>query len=276
MSYEHRDLDDEYVAELLRTAASRLTMHSDPTQQAERALKSGTDRFFVADSPIGELYVAMSPRGVRFVWRADSPAEFARSYRTRFGRLLIEGAHAEAQELGKRMTALLAGERVGIPLDLSGMTPFQRCVLEVVGRIPQGEVRPYIWVAREVGNPAASRAVGNVVANNPVPLLIPCHRIVRNDGQTGNYAFGAGKKVKLLKLEGVSPEELAEAPYIGTPTTGIVCHATCRNARKIRPENRYTFHSASEAVAKGYRSCRVCRPVTRFEAAGSRLGEAGA
>jgi len=155
----------------------------------------------------------------------------------------------------------LAGEKVEMPLDLSGKTPFQRRVLEVVKGIPRGEVRPYAWVAREAGSPGASRAVGTVMANNPLPLIVPCHRVIRNDGVTGGYAFGPDEKARLLEAEGVSPEEVQRGPYVATPTTGIVCHATCRNARRILPENRRPFRSVRDAVEAGYRPCRVCRPV---------------
>jgi methylated-DNA-[protein]-cysteine S-methyltransferase len=165
------------------------------------------------------------------------------------------------EELARRVEGALAGERADVPLDLSGTTPFQRRVLEIVKGIPHGEARPYAWVAREAGSPDASRAVGNVMANNPVPLLVPCHRVVKNDGRTGSYAFGAGEKERLLEQEGGSPEELLRAPYVGTPTTGSVCHATCRNARRIRPENRRPFRSVAQAVSAGFRPCRVCRPV---------------
>lgn len=256
-----RSFDEERVTELLETAASRLTARGDPEKLVERVLSRGADRFFACDSPIGEVYVGVGPEGVRLVRRGGSPEEFAKSYRHRFKRLLIEGADAETRELAGKVAAALAGERVEVPLDLSWTTPFQRRVLEVVRGIPRGEVRPYVWVAREADSPRASRAVGTVMANNPVPLLVPCHRVVKNDGRTGNYAFGAGEKVKLLRLEGVSPEEVAYAPYVATPTTGIVCHATCRNARRIHPENRRPFRSAREAVRHGYRPCRVCRPV---------------
>ena len=115
--------------------------------------------------------------------------------------------------------------------------------------------------AREAPGDPASRAVGNIMANNPIPLLVPCHRVVRNDGHTGSYAFGAEEKVRLLKLEGVSTGEIAVSPYVATPTTGIVCHATCRNARRIQPENRLPFRSVREATEAGYRPCKVCRPV---------------
>jgi O-6-methylguanine DNA methyltransferase len=250
------------VAELLRTAASRLTPRGSPDRIVEGVLSSGVDRFFVADSPVRRVYVGAGPRGIlRFVQRGGSPEDFARSYRRRFKRLLVEATDAETRDLAGKMAAVLAGERAEVSLDLSETTPFQRRVLEVVRGIPHGEVRPYLWVAREAGNPGASRAVGNVMANNPVPLLVPCHRVVRNDGLTGNYAFGAGEKVRLLELEGVAPDEIAHAPYVATPTTRIVCHATCRNARRIRPDNRRPFRSVREAVAAGYRPCRVCRPV---------------
>ena len=99
------------------------------------------------------------------------------------------------------------------------------------------------------------------MAGNPVPPLVPCHRVVRNDGKIGSCAFGAGQKAKLLKEEGVSPRELAGAPHAATPTTGIVCHATCRNARRIRPENSRPFPGVGTAISAGYRPCKVCRPV---------------
>ena len=110
----------------------------------------------------------------------------------------------------------------------------------MVEGISRGQVRPYAWVAREAGSPKASRAVGTVMANNPVPLLIPCHRVIKNDGTTGSYAFGAEEKVGLLEGEGVPVGELAGSPYLATPTTGIFCHATCANARRIKSETAGT------------------------------------
>jgi O-6-methylguanine DNA methyltransferase len=244
---------------LLRETAARIAPAQDSAVLVERVLSGATDSFFGVDSPIGAVYVAVGPGGIRYLAPAASEEEFARRYRERFGRFVVSTDRVE--DLEEKVAAALAGERVEVPLDLTYVTPFQRRVLETVKGIPRGEVRPYVWVAREAGSPGASRAVGSVMANNPIPLIVPCHRVIRNDGRTGSYAFGAGEKVKLLKLEGVSPEEISGSPYVATPTTGIVCHATCRNARRIRPENRRPFRSVGSAVEAGYRPCKVCRPV---------------
>ena len=255
-------LDEERAVGLLRDAVARLeASRGDPDKLIEQVLARGTDRLFSCDSSLGEVYVGVSERGVRLVGRAASPEEFALRYRERFGRLLSWGTDETTRRLAERVAAALAGEKIEIPADLSEMTPFQRRVLEIVKLIPRGEVRPYAWVAREAGSPKASRAVGSVMANNPVPLLIPCHRVVRNDGTTGQYAFGAEEKVGLLEGEGVLVGELAGSPYLATPTTGIFCHATCRNARRIKPENRRRFRSAEVAINAGFRPCKVCRPV---------------
>ena len=251
--------DTERVGPLMRETAARIAPPRDQTVVVESVLAGTTDSLFGVDSPIGTVYVAAGPRGVRYLAPAASVEEFARRYRERFGRFVATADRVG--DLAEKVAAAVAGEGAEVPLDLSWATPFQRRVLETVKGIPRGEVRPYVWVAREAGSSGASRAVGNVMANNPIPLIVPCHRVVRNDGRTGSYAFGAGEKVRLLKLEGVSPEEIADAPYVATPTTGVVCHATCRNARRIRPENRRTFRSVGSAVEAGYRPCRVCRPV---------------
>lgn len=257
------ETNDDRVAGLLADAAEKLSSSSGGSKVVEQALENSTDSFFIVTSPLGELYVGAGACGVRLVHRGGSREEFVRGYRHRFGRLLVESEDAKTRRLAERVARALTGEKVRVPLDLEKSTPFQRRVLGVVGGIPRGEVRPYNWVAREAGSPGASRAVGSVMASNPVPLLIPCHRVVRNDGSTGNYAFGAQEKIQLLEGEGVSTAQISVHPYIATPTTGVVCHATCRNARRIRPENRRPFRSAREAVEEGYRPCEVCRPVVR-------------
>jgi methylated-DNA-[protein]-cysteine S-methyltransferase len=85
--------------------------------------------------------------------------------------------------------------------DLDGLPPFTRAVLKVTAQIPYGEVRSYRWIAEKLGKPGASRAVGNALAKNPIPIIIPCHRVVRSDGTIGGFALGTGWKRRLLELE---------------------------------------------------------------------------
>jgi len=81
------------------------------------------------------------------------------------------------------------------------MTPFAKKVYKVVLNIPLGEVRTYKWVAKKVGKPAAARAVGQILKNNPFPVLIPCHRVISSCGKLGGYIFGKKKKELILNLE---------------------------------------------------------------------------
>lgn len=141
-----------------------------------------------------------------------------------------------------------------VPWDLAALAPFARRVLEVTAQIPYGEVRTYRWVAERLGAPAAVRAVGNALARNPVPILIPCHRVVRSDGAVGGYALGAGRKQALLGLEARTP------PLVGCATTRSVCRRGCAYEQRIREENRIHMASLRAARQLGYRPCTDCRP----------------
>ncbi|MCH7568969.1 MAG: methylated-DNA--[protein]-cysteine S-methyltransferase [Deltaproteobacteria bacterium] len=91
--------------------------------------------------------------------------------------------------------------RFSTPCDLRGLPPFTQAVLNIASKIPYGEVRSYRWVAEQLGSPKAARAVGNALARNPIPIIIPCHRVVRTDGSLGGYALGLDWKRRLLELE---------------------------------------------------------------------------
>ena len=111
-------------------------------------------------------------------------------------------SHALPRELANDLTESLDTGMTEVPIDLSGISDFQRQVLTACANIPVGQVRPYGWIASEIGNPGSVRAVGTALGKNPIPLLIPCHRVVRSDGSVGNYAFGAEIKHDLLIREG--------------------------------------------------------------------------
>ena len=93
--------------------------------------------------------------------------------------------------------------RFKVPLDLSAGTPFQRSVWRTLTRIPRGQTRSYAWVAKQIGNPRATRAVGAACGANPVPIIVPCHRVIASDGSIGGFSSGLRLKRRLLKLEGI-------------------------------------------------------------------------
>ncbi len=116
------------------------------------------------------------------------------------------GLNDHIQRLSDEINAMLSG---GIPefdiriLDFSECSGFQLAVLLEERKIPRGEVRSYGWLARRIGKPGAARAVGNALATNPFPLLIPCHRAVRSDGSIGGFQGGPVMKRALLEMEGL-------------------------------------------------------------------------
>jgi methylated-DNA-[protein]-cysteine S-methyltransferase len=105
--------------------------------------------------------------------------------------------------LNDELTRYFAGELLefSVPLDVSGHTPFRRMVWAVDRQIPYGQTRTYGWIAAQIGRPFAGRAVGGALAANPIPIIIPCHRVVRHDGSLGGYTGGVQMKATLLALE---------------------------------------------------------------------------
>ena len=103
------------------------------------------------------------------------------------------------ERLRNEVVSALSGEGVKKPhVDLLAAREFEERVLDVLTRIPRGQVRTYSWVAQQAGNPSAIRAVGNICARNVVPFVVPCHRVVPTTGGIGNYAFGSPMKKELL------------------------------------------------------------------------------
>lgn len=213
----------------------------------------------------GTVHVAFSRRGLRMLRRGGTDASFREEHAARYGTPLRPAALPA--DLRAQVVAAVRGEGVPRPrVDFGdGVTPLERDVLAILSRIPRGEVRTYEWLARQAGRPRAVRAVGSVCARNAVPLVVPCHRIVPSGGGVGSYLFGSDVKRALLKAEGVDVDALdalarRHVRYIGSKTTRIACFPTCKDARRIREENRVPFHGAEEAVKKGFRPCLRCQP----------------
>lgn len=217
-------------------------------------------RWVRVDAPIGDVHVAVTDHGVAYLRTGDAD-EFAAAFRSRFGRPLLPGDRPPAGLL----PALRTGRTGALRLDLRGLRPFEEDVLRATMTIPRGEMRPYAWVAREIGRPKAVRAVGTALGRNPVPLLIPCHRVIRSDGRIGDYVFGGSLKERLLRAEDAGVDEVRDLArrgvhLLGSDTTGVVCLPGCPNARRITPAHRHGFRTLRQAEAAGYRPCAHCRP----------------
>jgi O-6-methylguanine DNA methyltransferase len=223
------------------------------------------DRYVTLESALGPVYVAWNPRGVSAVRLADDPEGFERWFRRRFSRRAQPAS--SMPPIVDDVRRALAGEKVNLDIDLRDCTPFEAAVLHKAQEIKKGHARPYAWIAREIGNPRAVRAVGNALANNPVPLLIPCHRIVRSDYGCGDYVFGSSKKYALLTGEGLHMHEIQELArhgvrYLGQPADNCFCLPTCGDFFGEGKHGEYPhFHSVDEALAMGLEPCSVCRPI---------------
>jgi methylated-DNA-[protein]-cysteine S-methyltransferase len=267
--------EDRVVAglESLRTKA--------PEGFADRTLdRLGlADAYVQVDGPIGPLFVAYGSNGISLVHRSGrgidqmDAGEFEQEFMATFGRP-VHRVEKAPDLIEKIITARVwgkgtdsSGKHVKVPLNFEQLPDFERQVLMKTLEIPRGEVRPYAWVAAELGRPLAVRAVGNALARNPVPFVVPCHRVVRSDGRIGNYgAGGPTAKRALLESEGMDTTELERLParnvrFIGSDTTHIFCYPSCRNARRVTDRHKVTFHSTDEAQRVRYRACKVCRPV---------------
>jgi methylated-DNA-[protein]-cysteine S-methyltransferase len=146
---------------------------------------------------LDRLGLAASPAGITrvFMRRAGRPSPEAAGP---IGRLLRQAREELAEYLSGARTFFT------VPVDLSQVSQFDQSALEVAARIPYGEVRSYKWIAERLGRPDAARAVGSAMAGNPVPIIVPCHRVVRTDGGLGGYSFGLARKEALLSLERAS------------------------------------------------------------------------
>lgn len=160
-------------------------------------------RFCEVETSVGRFWVACSPAGITAVRpREKSSAPFKSEYKARTGIVLQRGP------IPARYKQAIRDALEGKPtspecIDWSYFTPFQRRIMKQLLRVKAGNVRTYSWLARASGNPNAARAAGNVMARNPIPFLLPCHRIVPTSGGIGNYGYGKAMKRALLEREGV-------------------------------------------------------------------------
>jgi methylated-DNA-[protein]-cysteine S-methyltransferase len=160
------------------------------------------------DSPLGRLTVAATPRGlVRVAYPFREPEAVLEDLARRVSPRILE-APERLDEIRRELDEYFEGRRrdFDVPIDWSLTKGFGRGVLRATARIPFGEVGTYASVAKAAGSPRAVRAAGNALGANPMPIVVPCHRVLRTGGGFGGYTGGLERKEFLLRLEGRLPE----------------------------------------------------------------------
>ena len=159
----------------------------------------------IFQSPWGWMGVAESSKGIHTIVLPKRTKRAVESeLRTPSNEPVQQGNSSRLAAARRQLLDYLAGRRntFYVPLDLSSGTSFQRQVWRALQRVPYGKLRSYQWIAARVGGRQYARAVGNAVGANPIPIVIPCHRIIAQDASLGGFSGGLSMKRKLLSLEG--------------------------------------------------------------------------
>ena len=187
-----------------RTAAALDAVSRRLTEAEGQALYYGR----VEVPLVGHIFLGVTQRGLAAVDFGGAERTFVQRMKHEGRKIVLHDAD-HIQPYAEQIRRYLTGERTAFdaPVDLSGLTAFQRQVLQAVSRVPRGKVVSYAELARRIGRPRAARAVGQALGRNPVPLVIPCHRVLASDGSLGGYSGRGGVRTKraLLQLEGALP-----------------------------------------------------------------------
>lgn len=234
-------------------------------ERAMKILRRPQARVGLIASPIGSLLVAESDRGLATIhfMTMDGAEGTLEKLRKKFE--LVEN-EASIERVGAEINRFFEGDQTVMErrVDLSMVeSEFQVRALTTLRKVPSGAVITYQALAAAVGNPDSQRAIGNTMATNPVPLVIPCHRVIRSDGTIGNYGGGVANKLKLLRLEGFevgSDMRLPSRAVMGHRRTHIFCRPSCSAAKRADSNQVLIFADAACAGHAGLRPCKLCRP----------------
>jgi AraC family transcriptional regulator of adaptative response/methylated-DNA-[protein]-cysteine methyltransferase len=184
---------------LYERTASQLGMTPD---KYRRGAIAAPIRYTFSDSPLGRMLIAATDKGICAIQFADTDDELEHGLRHEFPFANRRRDDAVMQTWKQNLLRQMQGERLrsSLPLDIQA-TAFQRKVWTYLQSIPFGDTRSYGAVAKAIGRPSASRAVARACATNPVAVAIPCHRVVREDGDMGGYRWGVKRKEALLEME---------------------------------------------------------------------------
>ncbi len=171
-------------------------------EKYRRGAVAAVVRYTIADSPLGRMLIAATDKGICAIQFADSDRQLQQGLIREFPFAVRRRDDAAMDQSRENLTRLIEGHEnhPALPLDIRA-TAFQRRVWECLQRIPRGETRSYSAIAKKIGMPKATRAVARACATNPVAVAIPCHRVVRQDGESGGYRWGIERKERLLAME---------------------------------------------------------------------------
>lgn len=200
-------MTDELERRLGTPAGEPLDLAALRTRLARRAADEGLldVAYGVADSPLGPLTVVVTPRGlVRLSYPGEGLDAQLAELAERVSPRILQ-APERTDEVRRQLDAYFAGDRTtfDLPIDWRLVRGFAGDVLRATARIPFGQVSSYRAVAAEAGSPNAYRAAGNALGSNPIPIVVPCHRVLHAGGGLGGYTGGLERKRYLLTLEGV-------------------------------------------------------------------------
>jgi len=171
-------------------------------EKYRRGAVAAVVRYTIVSSPLGRMLIAATDKGICSIQFADRDEQLQQGLMREFPFATRRRDDAAMAEWRVNLTQLMEGREAhpSLPLDIRA-TAFQRRVWEALQRIPRGETRSYSAVAKKIGMPKATRAVARACATNPVAVVIPCHRVIREGGELGGYRWGIERKEQLLQLE---------------------------------------------------------------------------
>ena len=221
-------------------------------------------RVGVIDSPMGRLFVADGPRGILAIHFMDGkgldPLKMMR------GKFDVVEDQAAADRIGDEIRRFVAGDRSALKhdIDLSLVeSDFKRRALTRLRTVPLGSVVTYQGLAAACGAPDGQRAIGNAMGSNPVPIYVPCHRVIKSDLSIGNYGGGVDRKLKLLRAEGFAVGKDLRVParaVMGHQRTHIFCRPECSSAKRAKVGRFYIYADSERARSAGLRACKICHP----------------
>ena len=255
------EIDSATVNGLLASVHPRL-------DRALKRIARPAARIGIIESSVGRLFVAESDRGLLGIHYSDNGDDSAMldAIRQKFD---LRDDPAAAARIHDEIERALAGDTDAVahrPVDYSLVTsPFQRRAFARLRQVPPGGVVTYQALAAAIGAPSGQRAVGNAMATNPLPIFVPCHRVIKSDGSIGNYGGGVERKLKLLRAEGFRIGKGNRVPsdaLYGHWQSHIFCRPECSAVRRSARKKWIIFSDVSRANASGMRPCKLCHPTT--------------